>query len=216
MNIIDKVQVKHYHRSRLEHSKDDLLFSQGWTSEDAQKARFDVILGGINFNGLSVLDVGCGCGDLKAALDKRFADFDYIGLDMQDEFVAAAKERFKEDDKTWFHSVDFSLCELPAVDVVVACGALSYRSENEDYYLKMIEKFYAAANKVFVFNMLDEKGFESGPLLVSHDRQYYYERCMSICDDVVLRNDYMSSDELNGGGVSSEGVNSDFTIFMKK
>jgi trans-aconitate methyltransferase len=202
MNIIEKCQIKHYHSARLEQGggesadseKRTQAWRQGWKTDAAQLARFEVIAGLTDFNQASVLDVGCGCGDLKAYLAQRFAGLDYIGLDLQQDFIEAATGRYKDDTNTWFHLADFSQCQLPLMDIVVACGALSYRCENLDYYRKMIEKLYSSATRVLIFNMLDNDTFNSGPLIVSHDRKAIYQFCQAVCANVTLKTDYLDND----------------------
>ena len=44
------------------------------------------------FDGISVLDVGCGCGGLGLALNKKFGVFDYTGIDIHSESPKIAKE----------------------------------------------------------------------------------------------------------------------------
>jgi ubiquinone/menaquinone biosynthesis C-methylase UbiE len=201
MTIIEKQLIKSYHIKRLHKWGDNRSKILGWTSDDAQKIRFNVITSRVNFNNVSLLDLGCGDGDFKCFLDKQFSNFDYIGIDQQPEFITYAKQRFKDQSNTWFYHTDFEHCQLPNVDIVVACGSLSYRCSNPDYYMKRIEQFYKAANDTFIFNMLDEEGFESGPLLVSHNKEQIYKQCQEICSHVTLETGYL---------------NNDFTIRMQK
>ena len=44
------------------------------------------------FDGISVLDVGCGCGGLGLALNKKFGVFDYTGVDIHSESIKIAKD----------------------------------------------------------------------------------------------------------------------------
>ncbi len=194
MTIVEKQRVKQYHTERHGKWGDDRTKILGWTSKSAQEARFKVIASLVCFNGVSVLDLGCGDGDLKYFLSQRFSGFDYIGLDQQVEFIDHAKHRFKDWPNTWFHHTDFTLCQLPKMDVVVACGSLSYRSDNYDYYMDRVRQFYGVANDTFIFNMLDRNHFESGPLLISHDKEQMYGQCREICNDVTLETGYLDND----------------------
>ncbi len=194
MTIIEKQQIKSYHLERLQKFGDKRSKILGWTTDDAQKVRFDVITSMVNFNGVSVLDLGCGDGDFKCFLDKQFLKVDYIGVDQQLEFIEYANQRFKDIPNTWFFHTDFEHCQLPNVDIVVACGSLSYRCSNPDYYIQRIHQFYNTANNTFIFNMLDEEGFESGSLLVSHNRDIIYKQCRKICKNVTLKTGYLDND----------------------
>lgn len=194
MNIIDKQIVKRFHTLRLQEAAANPAQAQGWTNRDEQAARFQAFLELADFNNVSVLDLGCGYGDFKARLDEDYQSFEYIGLDQQPEFIAYARQRYKDQPKTWFHEVDFSTCQLPETDIVVASGVLSYKSANPDYYWNMIQRFYKVAKKTLLFNMLDQSSFDSGPLLVAHDKTLRYEQCLTICPNTVLKTGYLKND----------------------
>ncbi len=194
MNLIEKYQIRHYHASRIKQWGSNRCKIQGWVSKEVQQARFDVITDLLDFNGVSVLDVGCGDGDFKEALDLSFHSFDYIGLDQQPEFIEYAQQRYQGHRHYWFHQVDFTRCQLPEVDIVVASGALSYRCEKPNYYMEMIQRLYAAASHAFIFNMLDQDFFNSGHLLVSHDRKQIYQQCQELCSQVTLKTGYLEND----------------------
>lgn len=194
MNIIEKLQVKHFHSSRQKRRKDNHAGAQGWTSREAQHARFEAIASSLDFNDMSVLDVGCGMGDFNDFLDRRFRWFDYIGVDQQQEFIETAKRRYEGRRNTWFHLADFTRCQMPEVDVVVASGTFSYRCDNQNYYMEMVRHLYASANRAFIFNMLDRVFFESGPMIVSHHRGRIYEQCRELCSETVLKTSYLEND----------------------
>ena len=65
----------------------------------------------------------------------------------------------------------------------------------------MIEKLYAAAEECLVFNMLDDTSYQSGDLIIAHDKQKVVEFCKSQSTTVVLKDDYLDID---------------FTVCMKK
>jgi len=194
MTIIEKQQIKSYHTERLKKWEDKRSKILGWTSKKAQQLRFETITSLASFNSTSVLDLGCGYGDFKQFLDHRFYDFDYIGLDQQPEFIAQAKERFSNSQNTWFYTSDFTRCQLPEVDIVVACGVLSYRCNEPNFYMRSIQQFYESAKKTLILNMLDEDGFHSGPLLVSHNKEEIYKQCREFCKHVTLETGYLDND----------------------
>lgn len=194
MTIVEKQTVKHYHAHRLKQSDFNLAKIQGWTSEMGQQARFNAILELADFTEASVLDIGCGYGDFKARLDQAYGNVRYIGLDQQSEFITYAKQRYKEQQNTWFYEVDFSTCQLPQVDLVVASGVLSYYSTASNYYFRMIQRFYDAARKALIFNMLDSETFSSGPLIIAHDKKAVYEQCQQLCPNTSLKTGYTADD----------------------
>lgn len=194
MNIIDKQTVKHFHIARIEEYGDNLAKAQGWTNLEAQQARFNTIFELADFKNASVLDVGSGYGDFKAFLDNKHIFCDYIGLDQQPTFITYAQERFKEQENTQFYEVDFSKCQLPKADIVIACGVLSYHSSDPNYYMDMIQRFYKTAQNACIFNMLDNTTFSSGPLIIAHDKEEIYQKCLEICPNTTLITGYLDND----------------------
>jgi len=173
----------------------------GWTKKQVQQIRFNVFTSLFDFNDVSVLDLGCGDGDFKSFLDTRFSNFHYIGLDLQEEFITYATERFKAKNNTWFYNTDFTRCQLPEVHVVVVCGALSYKCNDSNYYIDCIKRFYHSANMALIFNMLNQEFFESGQIIVAHNKEQIFDQCKKICSNVTLKDRYLDND---------------FTIVMRK
>ena len=58
-----------------------------------QSLRYRALTQHFSGGGFSVLDFGCGLAHLKDDLDKRFADYRYIGADVVPEFVKAVREK---------------------------------------------------------------------------------------------------------------------------
>ncbi len=88
MELIEKATIIHYHRHRIKAFNCGTVQSLGWKGDDSQQKRFDVLAGVADLNGTSILDLGCGQGDLKCFLDKRFSAFSYIGIDQMPEFIS--------------------------------------------------------------------------------------------------------------------------------
>jgi SAM-dependent methyltransferase len=62
-----------------------------WKSKGAAHQRFRQFWSEIDFNGKSVLDIGCGFGEFGKFLLKRYKDVDYTGIDIVPEFIKNAK-----------------------------------------------------------------------------------------------------------------------------
>lgn len=65
-------------------------------SPEGQKMRFDQLLKLADLRGHTVLDLGCGIGDLLPALEAEFGPLDYTGIDLTPEMIATASKRFPE------------------------------------------------------------------------------------------------------------------------
>lgn len=199
MDLIEKATVMHYHRHRIAQYQPGTVESLGWRNAHSQQLRFQTLIKIGDLNGRSILDVGCGYGDLKAFLDLHFSGFDYIGIDQMPEFIAEARKRYEGIERTAFYQTDFSAAELPQVDYVIASGVLGYRCKDENFYTGMIGKLYNSARIALAFNMLDKSRFPQHDLLVGHDRQEILMLCRVLSPRVECFSDYLEDD---------------FTIFM--
>ncbi|PTN11640.1 class I SAM-dependent methyltransferase [Nitrosomonas aestuarii] len=199
MDLIEKATVMHYHRYRIGRYRHGTVESLGWRNAESQQIRYAVLARVGNLNGASILDVGCGYGDLKAYLDLHYTDYDYIGIDQQPEFIAEAKARYNGFLCTAFYQTDFSTARLPHVDYVFASGVLNYRCNKEQFYADMICKLYHSARVALAFNMLDKNHFPRHKLLIGHDCDSILTFCHTLSSQVECISDYLEDD---------------FTVFM--
>src|SRR5690349_5346492 len=65
----------------------------GWSSASSQRARFDSLIRSSRFSGGSVVDYGCGTGDLYQFLSETGLRFSYIGLDVNPGMLAIARKK---------------------------------------------------------------------------------------------------------------------------
>ncbi|MCH8987746.1 MAG: class I SAM-dependent methyltransferase [Chloroflexi bacterium] len=201
MDLIEKATIIHYHRNRIDTFADGSVEALGWRGPASQTTRFEVLAQVGDLSGRSVLDVGCGYGDLKGFLDQRFSGITYIGIDQMPEFIAEAKERYKDCADTHFYQTDFTTLEFPSVDYVLASGALGYRCEDPGFYSGMVRKMYDAAKRALAFNMLDADRFPDHPLLIGHNLDEVVQQCQDLCPNVQVIQGYLDDD---------------FTVFLRR
>ena len=98
MNLIEKATIRHYHNHRIATYRNGTVKVLGYRDIESQVKRFEVIATVGDFNGCTLLDVGCGYGDLKKYLDQIYSDFTYIGIDqMPETYMVDGRERFRDD-----------------------------------------------------------------------------------------------------------------------
>lgn len=194
MNVIDRATILHFHRHRIAVYGHGSVASLGWRDEQSQRARFEVIARSADFTRTTVLDLGCGRGDLCAFLQSRFEAVRYLGVDHVPEFIHTARERYGHRPDTRFCESDFDAVELPVVDHVVASGALSYRCADAAYPHRMIRRMFAAARDSVIFNMLDARTFPEHPLLVGHDLEETAAFCRTLTPHVTVVAGYRDDD----------------------
>ena len=97
MHWRDRFKVYWYHRKQTHRWKGDRAKSLGWTNEESQFCRFEVIARATDFEKKSVLDLGCGYGDLFELLDSIYRLQSYTGVDQHSGFLKTAKQKYTED-----------------------------------------------------------------------------------------------------------------------
>ena len=209
MHFIDKLKIKYYHHKRAKMFGDDSPRVLGWRSLDAQQNRFQALCQPLDLIDKSILDLGCGYGDLKRYIDKLNSQqltsthniSSYIGIDQHEAFIKSARLKFLKTANTAFIKDDFSSMTLPKVDIVMASGSLNYYSREKDYLHKLIIAMYESARYAVAFNLLDRRYFTSSKLLIAYEPQEILEFCRLICVNSQLLDHY---------------ENNDFTIIMKR
>jgi SAM-dependent methyltransferase len=194
MSLPEKATIIHFHRHRVARFAAGSVQALGWKEESGQQKRFAALCEIGELSGKSVLDVGCGYGDLKTYLDRSYHGFDYVGIDHIAEFVLEARRRHGQRPGCYFCVADATTEELPMVDFVFASGLLSYRCEQADYYRFMIGKLCASARCGLAFNMLDADRFSDHPLLTGHDRDAVLGWCRELGNEVQVVDGYLDDD----------------------
>jgi len=67
-----------------------------WENQESQFCRFEVLLRRVTLEGRSLLDLGCGVGDLCDFLASRSVSVDYTGVDILEEMIKEARRRCPE------------------------------------------------------------------------------------------------------------------------
>ena len=179
-----------------------------WHEKGAAHQRFRQFWAEIDFNNKSVLDVGCGFGEMAKFLRKRYTDVSYTGIDIVPEFIEEAKKLYPE---YRFIATDyFSEPLVERFDVILASGVLNSnipdlpagRQGNIKYRKEAIKIMFNHTKKVLAFNML---GGHPAPKNYPKRNVWYadsleiLEYCVSLTRRVILRANYHPTD---------------FTIFM--
>lgn len=168
--------------------------SLGW-EKGKQDVRFDILTSHYDFSEKSVLDIGCGFGDLNKTLGKKFGGkYSYLGVDLVPDLIDEARKRYIGDHIDFtvddFLSVDFSR----EFDFVIASGVFNHHYKNVNNYDVIeaaISKALSLASDGLAFDFLSDKvdyrlrnTFHSAPEKIL-SLAYKFSR------NVILRNDYM-------------------------
>jgi SAM-dependent methyltransferase len=175
-----------------------------FSSADTQRVRFAAlarVLPQDPRDGLSVLDVGCGFGDLYGFLrEAGFSGVRYTGIDIMPEFIDHAAAAHPDGE---FLAGDFLTLDLPRTryDYVLSSGALNLVSERApDHYafiFAMIDRMFDAAGKGVAFNLLSSRGkryFPHDPRFFYCDPEHVLGHCRAKEPASELDHDYLSYD----------------------
>lgn len=174
-----------------------------WESRAVQWARFRVLAEiGIKA-GDSVLDVGCGFGDLRGWLLSHDLSVEYTGLDLSPDLIAKAKSIHAS--KTFIAGDIFDLdVEGRSFDWVVLSGTLNWQlDDGGSYARRVITRMFELCRKGVSFNMLNADYWQGRSLheLVAFDPGEMLNFCKGITPDSSCRTDYLDND---------------FTIYMRR
>lgn len=127
----------------------------GWSNERDQRLRFEMLLRGLEPRGKTILDVGCGLGDLVTYLEEHIGgDFRYIGIDIAGKLIDSARVTFGKVGRE-FHTGDLFSVKLPRVDIAVLSGALSLKVVGiEQYAQDTMRKMFDLSREVASLNFL--------------------------------------------------------------
>jgi SAM-dependent methyltransferase len=165
-----------------------------WTSYKAQAIRFKNLLDSLDLQARSILDAGCGMGDILPFIYARADDFEYLGVDINKDFVKIATKRYPPHK---FQVGDpFTEPGRAHFDVVLSSGTLNH---NEPNWLqnrqRMITNLFSLANEVLAFNMAGGffNAYESGNIAYANAEEIL-RFCLTLTKKVTLRADYLDSD----------------------
>lgn len=189
-----KQHVADYYSKKLEAYG---LTPQGvdWNSSESQFLRFRQLLRGFDINPpFSVADYGCGYGALVDYLTQLEVDFRYVGYDISEAMIHAAKAAYAKRANVAFSIGD----HMGAADYVVASGIFNVRmgctdQQWEDYIRAGLLRMNQASTQGFSFNILT--AYSDPPLrrpdLYYADPCFWFDWCKHHCSkNVALFHDY--------------------------
>lgn len=168
--------------------------SLGW-NKGKQDIRFEILTSLYNCKGKTILDIGCGFGDLNKTLAAHCADqYRYIGIDLVPDLLQEAGSRYGSD-TVHFVEGDFLEAKFDeSPDFAIASGIFNHKLQDAENYA-LIEatmiKAFDLCNDGFAFDFLSDKV----DYTLEHTFHSSPEKILSIAyrlsKNVVLRNDYM-------------------------
>jgi SAM-dependent methyltransferase len=164
----------------------------GW-QKGRQRVRFAAVLDSVGTSFGSLLDVGCGFGDLFGYLRERGWQGDYLGVDICPELLEEGRKRFGPLGAR-FECVDLS-GESPAftADVAVALGVFNHRlqEDNLEFIGQMLHAMWAQSTQVVVTDFLSTTADRPKPDLFHADANAILQMALGYSKRVRLDHSYM-------------------------
>lgn len=175
----------HYRNLLLEHG--DGPQAVQYSSRESQERRFDIIAEIGDLNGSSILDFGCGTGQLYAYLKRKGIEVDYYGADIVDEFLTLCRSKFPHGRFGRFE--DFAGQQF---DYVLLSGVFNNRiKDNTGFYRDTLKSLFGVARKGLSFNMMSAYvDYQDQGLFYEYPENVYAFLKQNLTPFVTLRNDY--------------------------
>ena len=196
-NSISEQTVDRY-TQRLRKLGEDVK-TLGWGSTDQQLYRFHNFTNSIDLTNKSILDIGCGFGDLFGHLQRERVPFSrYTGWDINSEFVAIATRKFSGSQVGFscFDILNNTIGSIQA-DVGVMLGLLNYKYNQPEANLSMtkqvISNAFSSVGHCLYVDFLSSFTHPSYPkedLVFYHSPVIMLEIALSISSNVRLLHDY--------------------------
>lgn len=167
-----------------------------WNSYDSAAIRYKELVKDLDFSNKSILDVGCGFGDIIPFIFSKSISFKYTGIDLTGEFVQEAKKRYP--DYKFAEGNYFKNPLKKKFDIIICCGALNgnYGKDTLGIRKKAIKTMFNHCKEAIAFNM-------AGGILSNNKKNsiIYYansrdllEYCIKLSRKVILCNHYHEKD----------------------
>jgi ubiquinone/menaquinone biosynthesis C-methylase UbiE len=165
-----------------------------WNNYGSASQRYVELVHDIDFAEKSVLDVGCGTGNLLPYLLGKAQNISYTGVDALAVFIQEAQERYP--DFNFLVQEYLSWETDKRFDVILCCGALNSSRMTIDERLACIKKMFDQSQHAVAFNMA---GHHPIPLAKDQSISYVDSRkildyCFTLSDRVILRHHYHPKD----------------------
>ncbi|MEW4562464.1 class I SAM-dependent methyltransferase [Bremerella sp. JC770] len=166
----------------------------GWGENGRQDLRFSVLSEpAIAMGNPSVLDVGCGFGDLYHYLKRRGWEGNYVGVDIVEQLLTVARQRHPEVE---FIERDITAegAELGTFDFVIASGIANARlpsGDNQGHIVRLLNSMRKHARVAVCMDFLSTFVDFQRPESWHTDPHWILDISRSISRRVTLRMDYM-------------------------
>jgi SAM-dependent methyltransferase len=168
-------------------------FAVQYPNKTSQYKRFEILTSTIKQND-SIIDVGCGLGDMYQYLSEHQFNGKYLGLDFVDEFIELAIKKHSHNKNIDFQCFDLLTEKIPDnYDYILLSGVFNNNTpNNKEFMLNTLNKMFKSCKKGIAFNAMstyvdyqDESLYYTNPLTI-------FDYCKrNLSSKVTLKHDYL-------------------------
>jgi SAM-dependent methyltransferase len=158
------------------------------------EVRYRVLSAVTDLTGKSVLEVGCGFGDLGSYLQKKYAGVRYLGIDISRRMVEEGQKAHPNlpircQNVLEMHDED------EAFDVVLAQGIFYLLGDNAEFKMReLIKKMFSLSKEAVAFCAISSWAPEQTNSEYCVDPVALLDWCRTLTTQIVLRHEYLPHD----------------------
>jgi len=182
--MIEDLQ-SHYKNLFIQHG--DSAEAVQYTSRESQEKRFKFLVEVGDLNGKSILDFGCGTGQLYAYLQAQGISVNYHGVEIVDEFIELCQSKYPS--QRFGKLDDF---EGKTFDYIFVSGVFNNLTKNNrEFYHLTLKKLFEMTRLGLSFNMMSAYvDYQDPGLFYEYPENIFSFLKKEITPYVTLRNDY--------------------------
>lgn len=197
--------IKEYYNKNMENATNDYEVL-GWESREAQYARFAALKDNVDMQGLKLLDVGCGLGNLLEYLTQQGVDVKYTGVDILPEMIEMANKKGLNGKFICTDVFTDAAFKTDSFDVVYASGIFNLNlGNNKEFLLSALEHFFRLSKKYVCFNLLHYKSPNK------EDTYFYFSPDEAV--EIIRK---ASAEKDISIDIAEDYLKNDFTVLCKK
>lgn len=165
----------------------------GWL-KGKQDIRFDVLTSLYNFEGKSILDIGCGFGDLIKVLNQKAEKYFYLGIDLCEELIETGKKQFSGGNIEFLPGDFLELKIDKKTDWAIESGIFNHKLanlDNYDFIKSVMKKTFDIVADGFSFDFISDKVDYKDEHIFYASPEKILSFAYELSRNVILRSDYM-------------------------
>lgn len=165
-----------------------------WGDYFSMAKRFRYLVEDLDIKGRSILDAGCGMGDLLPYLHAKTDDFNYLGMDINANYIEIAKKRY--------HGHKFEVGNAFSdklerrFDLVITSGVMNTRIKNwQKHRQSMIKNAFSLASEALAFNMAGRLGKAVEDTTIAYANAFdVLNFCAQLTPKLIFKTHYLPDD----------------------